>query len=209
MVCSPSIVSSVLSAVASKGAKLGIPCDGTELLYFADTRTQACIVAKNSAGKKAPSKTAPTTDSEKEDNENNEDVKSALEDTNKESSALNISDEELLATPVIEECVLEGTSYSLYIGKKLFAVMPREVIEGLPVKRFQPISRNAPDVMPLIDKVMEVLRRGKGRPMCRHDIMEFMPEATNVDSIGSALSSLYRRGLIDKPKKGYYTAILV
>ena len=200
--CSPSIVASVLGSVTSKGAKLGIPCDGAELMFFADDRTQACIVVKNNAATKAPIKTIAIADIE-----DDEEAEQAV--VSKVAPAPELSDEEVLATPVIEECVLEGTSYSLYIAKKLFAVMPREVIEGLPVKRFQPISRNAPDVTPLIDKVMEVLHKGKGRPMSRHDIMEFMPDATNVDSIGSALSSLYRRGLVDKPKKGYYTTILV
>lgn len=178
MRCEADLFSSVLTTISGKKARIGFPRNGDGLVLFADDHTGACVVAK-SALKKEPPKP----------------VEEVKEEPEAKQVEVSTHPDEIGLKEVTEYEDL-GDDYALKVNGVMVAAVAKAMVKRMSEAMMA-------DSETLVGQVLNAVTRANGRSIDRAEIMEYIPGA-NLDSIGAALSSLYRRGKIERPGKGMY-----
>lgn len=188
MQCESDLFASVLSTIAGKGARIGFPRSGEGLVLFSDNVTSACIVSKSEVPVKITQKEKEVLPPPEEPEKKS--AASAELEINEAASYENLGVDEITSYEDL------GDSYLLKIEDKSTAIISKDMVKEMAGKVMA-------EATTLIDQVLAAVSRANGRAIDRVEVMEYIPGA-NLSSIGAALSTLYRRGQIERISKGMY-----
>lgn len=174
--CKADDLASIIGSVTARGSYIGIPTKNSNMLLVRDARTQGCIALL--AG----------------------DIHAVNGNGMRVAPTAKETEEEVVNAAVITSCVLRGSTYSLYVDGKLYALMPKEVLN-----KYEEVGTTPTVVRTCKDAIIVALTEAKGRAITKAEILDHVAtSAFSEGSVSVALGELVRDNFAFKSGNKYY-----